>query len=156
MTRRVAFLLASALGVGMLALGLAYWLRLSFAVPTVDGDVSTEFLRKEFHLDAAQAEQLERLDVGYRPKWTELARRLETSEERLVQLIEANRAMSPELDAALHDFERLRLEAQRTMLAHVYEVSRIMSPSQARRYVSWMTKRITAEPAILDLPDDGK
>lgn len=96
------------------------------------------WLRQEFRLSDEQYAKVVALHAAYQPTCKEMCRRIDAQNARLQRLLAATNTVTPEIEAALADTARVRAECQATMLRHVYEVSRVMSPEQGRRYLDWV------------------
>jgi len=96
------------------------------------------WLKTEYHLTAAQFADVVQLHAAYRPKCAEMCRRIDEQNAQVQQLLAGTNTVTPEIKQALAQASRLRVECESAMLGHFYEVSRVMSPEQGKRYLAWM------------------
>ena len=106
-----------------------------------------EWLRREYHLTDAQFSRIQEMHREYRPKCDQLCGRIAEANARLDQLIATNKAVTPEVAAALKDAATVQEECHQAMLGHVYAVSAEMSPEDGVRYLQMMKGRII-QPAL--------
>ena len=66
---------------------------------------------------------------------------IDAQNQRLFELVAATNQMTAEIEAAIVESSRLRVQCQRNMLEHFYAVSRTMPPEQGRRYFAWVQER---------------
>lgn len=99
------------------------------------------WLKAEFRLSDEQFARVALLHALYRPTCAEMCRRIDEKNAALQTLLAARNSVTPEIQAALAEAARVRAECQSAMLNHVYEVSRMMPPEQARRYLAFMHER---------------
>ncbi|MCI0747678.1 MAG: periplasmic heavy metal sensor [Verrucomicrobia subdivision 3 bacterium] len=99
------------------------------------------WLKQEFNLSDAQFERISNLHSAYQPHCKEMCRRIDQQNARLRSLVSASTGMTTEIEAALAESARLRVECQAAMLNHFYDVSRNMSPAQAKRYLAWVQEK---------------
>ncbi len=123
---------------GALAFALAYW-----HVVQPHGEGSPErsglaWLRNDFSLSEAQFTEVCRMHDAYVPRCAELCRRIEAKNVEIGRLVASGNAVSPELERALTESGQLRIECQKAMLEHFYNVSRAMPPEEGRRYLQKM------------------
>jgi uncharacterized membrane protein len=110
-----------------------------------DGEM--EWLRNEYHLSDAQFWRIREMHREYAPKCDLMCQKIAKANERLEQLIKANKTFTPEVDAAMNDCVTVQAECRRALLAHVYAVSAEMSPEDGARYLQMMTARLV-EPGL--------
>ena len=96
------------------------------------------WLKKEFSLGDAEFDRISEAHASYQPHCKEMGRRIDEQNAKLRRLISASSGMTSEIQNALAEAARLRVECQTMMLDHFYEVSRSMPPAQGRRYLDWV------------------
>ena len=96
------------------------------------------WLQNEYHLTDAQFAQVLQMHDGYRPHCAEMCRRIDAQNAKIQQLLAATNIVTPEIKRALADAAELRVECESAMLQHFYEVSRVMSPPDGKRYLEWV------------------
>jgi hypothetical protein len=99
------------------------------------------WLKDEFNLNDAEFKRVCELHTAYLPLCHEMCRKIDAQNQRLVELVAATNQMTTEIEAAIVESSRLRVECQRNMLEHFYAVSRTMPPEQGRRYFAWVQER---------------
>lgn len=106
------------------------------------------WLKKEFNLSDAEFERVSRLHEGYLPQCAEMCQRIEAKNAALRQSLAQTNVLTAEIERQLEEASQLRLECQKRMLQHFYEVSRTMKPEPGKRYLAWVQERTF-------LPDHG-
>jgi hypothetical protein len=106
-----------------------------------------EWLRREYHLTDAQFARIQQMHRDYAPKCELMCEKIGKANARLDQLILANKAYTPEVEAAMRECLTVQGECRQALLAHVYAVSAEMSPAEGARYLEMMTSRIV-EPGV--------
>jgi Tfp pilus assembly protein PilN len=96
------------------------------------------WLQHEYHLTDSQFAQVIQLHAAYHPKCAEMCRRIDEQNAKIQQLLAATNTVTPDITKALAEAAQLRAECESAMLQHFYEVSRAMSPDQAKRYLAWV------------------
>jgi hypothetical protein len=125
------------------AWSVSYYTGLRKVQPLVQSDqAQMEWLRQEYHLSDAQFVAIKKLHEDYEPVCVRLCEKVVDSQGKLARLIEANRTVTPDLEAALRECAQVKEECQQAMLGHVYRVSAAMSEEDGRRYVAMMETRV--------------
>lgn len=106
------------------------------------------WLKQEFALTDGEFKRVCQLHAGYLPHCAEMCRKIEAKNAELKELLVKTNALTPEIEAKLGEAAQLRLECQKAMLKHFYEVSRTMRPEQGKRYLAWVQEKTF-------LPDHG-
>ena len=106
-----------------------------------------QWLRREYHLSDAQFTRVEQVHREYTPKCDLMCGKIMKANARLDQLISANKAVTPEVSAAMKECLAVQNECREAMLGHVYAVSAEMSAADGARYLEMMKARIV-EPAL--------
>jgi hypothetical protein len=98
------------------------------------------WLKKEYHLSDAQFERVSELHDAYQPRCMEMCRKIDEKNAQLQSLLSATNVITPEIKQALAQAAQLRADCETAMLAHFYEIARVMPPEQGKRYLAWMQK----------------
>jgi hypothetical protein len=106
-----------------------------------------EWLKCEYHLSDAQFARIQHLHRDYAPTCDLMCEKIAKANDRLDQLVSANRKVTPEVAAAMKECLTAQAECREAMLGHVYAVSDEMSPQDGARYLRMMKARIV-EPAL--------
>ena len=106
-----------------------------------------EWLRHEYHLSDAQFSRIRELHREYAPKCDLMCEKIARANDRLDQLIKANKTFTAEVDAAMNECVTVQAECRRALLRHIYEGGAEMSPKDGARYLQMMTARIV-EPGL--------
>ena len=96
------------------------------------------WVRSEFGLTQKEFETVSRIHADYLPHCQEMCRRISEQNSRLREVVLNSEEVTPEVQDALRDAVRLRLECQTAMLSHFYQMSRAMHPEKGRRYLAAM------------------
>ena len=99
------------------------------------------WLKTEFKLSDAEFTKVCQLHFSYTPHCEEMCRRIEKVSAELSQLVTQSNAVTPEIEKKMEEAAELRLECQKMMLAHFYEVSLSMPPEQGKRYLTMMQRQ---------------
>ena len=99
------------------------------------------WLKEEFNLSDSEFKRVSELHAAYLPDCQEMCRQIDAQNGQIQKLLANATAATPEIDAALAEAGRLRVECQRMMLRHFFQVSQTMPPEQGRRYLSWVKEK---------------
>jgi hypothetical protein len=99
------------------------------------------WLKEEFHLSDAEFKRISELHAGYLPGCRKMCDEVAAQNARLETLLPSATNVTPEIQAVLTESARLRLECQRRMLEHFFQVSQTMPPEEGRRYLAWVKER---------------
>ena len=99
------------------------------------------WLKQEFKLSETEFQRVCRLHEAYLPHCVEMCKRIDAKNAELRNLLSATNTLTPELDAKLSEAAQLRLDCQKAMLKHFYEVSQTMPPDQGKRYLAWVQQK---------------
>jgi hypothetical protein len=140
--KRFWSILLGGLLVAAIAYGAAYFAcsapsRRLAASPTPE----LAWLQKEFQIPDAEFARIAKLHETYSVACMERCQRIDAKNAELQSLLAATNAVTPQIEAALHEAAVIRAECQQAMLQHFYEVSRTMPPAQGRRYLDWVIGR---------------
>ncbi|MCU0787444.1 MAG: hypothetical protein MUC91_04530 [Verrucomicrobia bacterium] len=109
-----------------------------FSRPTDD----LAWLQMEFHLGKGQMARVRELHDRYLPVCQSYCDQITAEKRSLQALLDEGRGATEEAVAKLNEIARIRAQCQASMLLHFEEVSRVMPPEQARRYLEEM-RRLT-------------
>ncbi len=107
-----------------------------------------EWLRREFQLNDAQFESVRWRHQEYMPVCDAMCAKIMTANARLEELIQSQKALTPEIEAALQECVHVQGECRRAMLGHVYAVGAEMPPDQGARYIAMMKARVI-QPGLM-------
>jgi hypothetical protein len=136
--KKLILLLLGACVAGLLSYALFYRYQVAEAAPTDQ----MQWLRKEFALTDAQFAQVQKLETEYRPICDGHCRDYSAAYAHLTELLNQNRAWTPETRQAVEALYQAEMECHRDLLKHAYEVSAVMSPEQGRRYLAMVESRL--------------
>jgi len=108
-----------------------------------------DWLRQEFDLSAAEFERVSALHLEYLPTCESLCEKIATARGKVRELILEGTAVTPELDAALHEEAALRANCQVAMLRHLYVTAGALPHEKAGAYLEMMLPEVmamTSEP----------
>ena len=109
-----------------------------------------EWLKQEYHLDAAEFARISRLHNAYLPRCATHCRRIDELNRKLALALAATSSLTPEIKTLLTERARERADCQAEMLEHFFEVSRTMPADQGRRYLAWVQEQTCLqEPAMM-------
>jgi hypothetical protein len=97
-----------------------------------------EWLRNELKLSDEQFSKVSALHVAYRPKCTEMCRRIAEAHEEIETIAKSIGEVSPEFREALKRHADIHVECQEQMLKHLYETAATLNKEQATRYLEAM------------------
>jgi Heavy-metal resistance len=109
-------------------------------------ETEQQWLKREFALSDAQLATIERLEREYRPVCDGHCADYMAAHSRLEALVAKNAAWRPEMGQAMETLYRTQMECQRDMLKHAYEVSAVMAPDQAQRYLAMILGKLSLTP----------
>jgi hypothetical protein len=99
------------------------------------------WLKKEFNLSKSEFERISKLHAAYQPHCKEMCERIDEQNAKIRDLLGKTDGVTPEVQEAMTESARLRVECQTMMLKHVFEVSRNMPPEQGKRYLQWVQEK---------------
>lgn len=106
------------------------------------------WVRRDLDLTEEQFAKVSELHAAYRPTCLELCRDISKAHAKLASLTRRDRAVTPELEAAIREHAEVHARCQRAMLRHIYETAAAMDEKRARRYLETML------PYTLDFTQD--
>ena len=140
---RLLVILAGAVVAGLIAFYICNFLatrELRDMAQAPNGDL--QWLRQEFHLNDVQFKTIADLHTAYAPVCDEMCRRIMEANAKVDRLVSGNHQVTPELEAAIREAERVREDCRMQMLAHIYRVCAQMSPADGQRYLNMMKSRV--------------
>lgn len=99
------------------------------------------WLQREFNLSDAEYTRVRSLHAEYVPRCAEMCRRIDEKNAELIGLLEKADRLTPEIEQAMTAVALLRVECEKNMLRHFFDVSRSMPPAQGQRYLSWIREQ---------------
>jgi plasmid maintenance system antidote protein VapI len=129
-----------------------YWISYRCATATAESMLTKpggemEWLKREYHLSDAEFARIQQLHREYAPRCDLMCEKIAQANDKLDQLVSTNRAVTPEVAAALKECLGAQAECREALLGHVYAVSAEMSPQDGARYLQMMKARIV-EPGL--------
>lgn len=97
---------------------------------------SGAWLQKEFSLSAEQMRQVQALQQSYAETCAEMCVQIEESNARLATLLSKSNRLTPEIQAALTDTDRVRTNCRTSMLEHFYQVAAAIPEKERARYLA--------------------
>lgn len=94
-----------------------------------------QWLRLSLHLTDAQFEKVRALHLAYQPRCAELCKRVQSSDQVLMESSSRSRTVSGEVLKLMRERADLTLECQQAMMQHVYDTAACMAPKQADSYL---------------------
>ena len=145
--RRVWFILACGVAFAVLAYCCVYYAGTAEQRSLFrQASPKLAWLKEAYHLDGRQFERIVELHTAYQTNCSEMCRRIDEKNTRLMALLKATNAVTAEIKKALAEAAEVRAECQAAMLEHFYEVSRAMPSDHGRRYLEWV-QRQTLSPS---------
>ena|SRR5437899_1727635 len=99
------------------------------------------WLKDEFKLSQSEFDRISQLHAAYLPHCAEMCRRIDAKNAELKELLSTTNKLTPQLDLKLAEAAQLRVECQKTMLKHFYDVAQTMPPEQGKRYLAWVQEK---------------
>lgn len=137
--KRPRIILCVGLLMAITAYSVGYWAQ-SGGFQTISTGQPAElgWLQKEFRLNDQEFSRIVQLHEAYLPQCAANCQKIEAVNQRLTQLLFAHRQVTPEIEQALAEAARIRVECQVMMLKHFFAVSHAMPAAQGKRYLEWM------------------
>src|SRR5579885_258252 len=98
------------------------------------------WLREEFHLNAAQMARIRQLHEAYRPQCARMCALIAAKKTELQAALAGQTNVTAQAQKELTELGELRAQCQAQMLRHFLAVSRAMPPAEGRRYLVEMEK----------------
>jgi Heavy-metal resistance len=117
----------------LVASGLAAAIVAFFLVQ--DRSTPVSWLRAEFSLNEQQARKVEQIHSEYEADCAQMCARIAQTDERLAKLICSSQTMTPDIQAAIVETDRLRSECRTKMLEHFYRIAGELPARKQREYL---------------------
>ena len=104
----------------------------------LDAMPELEWLRSELKLSDDQFASVSALHAEYRPKCSEMCRRIAQAHDEIETIASSIGEVSPEFRAALKRHADIHVESQEQMLKHLYETAAILNNEQSASYLKTM------------------
>src|SRR5262245_17783931 len=122
--KRPWLILFGGLALALLAYGGAYRAGSSRCCSMMNSKApELAWLQARFHLSDAELARVETLHQSYLAACADRCQRIDAKNAELQQLLSATNAVTPDIDRALAEAAQLRVECQKAMLQHFYEIS---------------------------------
>jgi Heavy-metal resistance len=125
--RRGLIVLAAVLAIGSLATLAVYLWKSERS--------STRWLLAEFSLDEQQAKTVERIHNQYQSDCALMCTRIAQTDEQLAMLIRGAQEVTPEIQSAIVETDRLRSECRVKMLEHFYRIAAELPEKRRAEYL---------------------
>jgi hypothetical protein len=93
------------------------------------------WLQAQFSLNEQQARKVEQIHSEYETDCAQMCARIAQTDERLANLICSSQTMTPEIQAAIVETDRLRSECRTKMLEHFYRIAGELPAQKQREYL---------------------
>jgi len=127
--RRGVMILLVAIAMGLFAAGAAYFWKSERAEPM-------NWLRAQFALDNGKAKTVERIHKEYETECALMCVRITESDEQLAKLICAGQQVTPEIQSAIMETDRLRSACRVKMLEHFYRIAAELPATKRAEYLA--------------------
>jgi hypothetical protein len=101
-----------------------------------DRSAPVSWLSREFSLSDLQARKVEEMHAQYEGDCAQMCARIIETDERLEKLIRASQKITPEIQAAIVETDRLRSERRTKMLEHFYRIAAELPAEKQGEYLS--------------------
>jgi hypothetical protein len=127
--RRGLAVFLTVVAVGLLtAISVFFWTR--------ERSTPMSWLRTEFSLNDRQTKTVERIHSEYEIDCVQMCSRIAETDERLAKLICASQEITPEIQAAILETDRLRTECRTKMLEHFYRIAAELPAERRTEYLA--------------------
>lgn len=96
------------------------------------------WLKQEYHVRDTQFARVAQLHETYLHDCQERCRLIQQQDDKLEQLLAHASTVTPEIQKLLAKRAQTRAECEASMLKHFTQISRMMPPSDGRRYLAWV------------------
>lgn len=93
------------------------------------------WMRTKFSLDERQTETIARIHAEYENDCAEMCARIAEGDERLAALLRASQTVTPEIEEAIIQTDRLRSQCRSKMLAHFYRIAAELPAAKRSEYL---------------------
>jgi hypothetical protein len=109
---------------------------------------SANWLRAEFALDDQEARTVERIHNQYQSECASMCARIAQTDEHLTKLISDAQQITPEIEEAIIETDRLRSECRVKMLQHFYRIAAEL-PAKRRGDYLQMVLPVVLRPGMM-------
>lgn len=110
-----------------------------------NAEVALAWMKSEFKLSDNEFKEVCALHESYLPECDAMCERVAQSSAKLSsQLMKDGARMTPEVEAALHDYETLRAECLHAMLRHISDTAAVMRPEAGRAFMEKVLPHLLA------------
>ncbi|MEO7678768.1 MAG: hypothetical protein ABIV39_18600 [Verrucomicrobiota bacterium] len=99
------------------------------------------WVKSEFKLSDSEFTKICQLHLDYMPHCKEMCDRIDKLNMELEGLVLQTNAITSDIEMKMTEASQLRLECQKMLLHHFYEVSRQMPLPQGKRYLTMMRQQ---------------
>jgi hypothetical protein len=139
--RRGLIVLAAAMAIGFLAtIGVYFW--------KSENSSSGSWLRAKFALDNQEARTVERIHNQYQVECASICARIAQTDDRLAKLISDAQQVTPEIQNAIIETDRLRSECRVKMLEHFYRIAAELPAKRRGEYLQ-MVLPVVLRPGMM-------
>ena len=139
--RRGLIVLAAAMAIGFLAtIGVYFW--------KSENSSSASWLRARFALDDQEARTVERIHNQYQVECASMCARIAQTDDRLAKLISDAQQVTPEIQNAIVETDRLRSECRVKMLEHFYRIAAELPAKRRGEYLQ-MVLPVVLRPGMM-------
>lgn len=125
--KRGIFMFVSVLALGALTCGIFWW--------QGQQQSTVRWLQKEFRLNDEQTQQAAEIHKAFLTDCMDLCDQIRASDERLQALVQSSNSMTPEIQAAIAESDRVRTQCRTNMLGHYYQMATILPADQREKYL---------------------
>lgn len=134
------------LSLGLLAALAGYWTLYFLGTDKPHHSLRSQnpelaWLREEFRLSDTELKRIAELHASYRPHCAAMCQRIDQKNAELRMLLNATNTLTADIEEKLSEAAQLRVECEKAMLKHFFEVARTMPPKQGQRYLAWVQER---------------
>lgn len=107
------------------------------------------WLKEEFHLNDEQFKIISQLHEAYKPVCLSMCGKIDKKDRELKQLLAATNRVTSEIEKLLSESAAVRTDCQKMMLEHFYQISAVMNPHEATRYLAWVqSQTVVSKPLV--------
>jgi hypothetical protein len=140
MKRSPLILILALLAAGAL-FGSSYFMSRRVCESCASGSTdNVDWLRQEFHLNAADMDRMRQMHEGYLPKCRAMCEQIAAKRQEINAALIGSTNLNPIAKQKLDELALLRSQCQAQMLQHFIEVSHAMPPEQGARYLAEMVR----------------
>jgi hypothetical protein len=140
--KRALFILFLGAALGVLGAAATYWSMTARHRALLQQDQpELAWLRTEFEVAPDDFTRISALHQAYLPRCAELCQRISSCEARIRDLLDQTDQITPDIEELLMEAAHTRVECQKSMLEHFFQVSGAMPPEQGRRYLAWVKEK---------------